>query len=1090
VAAETVTVLFTDMVGSTAQRQRLGDEAANAVLAEHDEIVRRAAESHGGRVVEGTGDGAMLAFLGAGEAVRAAVAIQQDVEQRNRRATERIELRIGLSLGDLSVGEDGVHGMAAHEAARVCALADADQILVTDVVRVVAGSRLDEYEVRAHGTHELKGFAVPVTVWSVQWLPLRTDESKLPGRLVGAASDAFFGFFGRTAELAVLGEARKRAQGSQRCQVVFVAGEAGIGKTALVAQASRAAVDEGALVLFGHADEDVGIAYQPWIEVVSRVVRECDRELVTGLRAAQRAALARLVPDIDSGGERVGDPDTERLLLWEGITELIAAASQHQSVMLVLDDLHWADTGSLQLLRHVIGSAASMNVTIAITYRDTDLTRGHPLTNLLADLHAQANVTRISLAGLEDVELIELMEAAAGHSLDDDGVGLAHALRRETDGNPFFSGEILRHLGESGQIIQGEDGRWTVAVGLEDVGLPTSVRDVVGRRVERLGDQALRTLRMAAVIGREFDIGLLATLADLDDDAVLDVMDAAAAAAVLTESDIHDRYRFTHALIQHALYDELSPARRQRAHQRIAETLETDAAENDPTIVAELARHWIAATRPAELEKALHYARRAGDLARDALAPEDAIRWYRQALDMLDRSNPPDLHQRAELLAILGAAQRQAGHHEYRDTLLGAADLAERLDDSACLIRAALGFSQGASLFGDEDAKRVAAAALERVTGGPTRARLLAAFSAAHDGTFDWQTRRDFALQALDEARNTDDATFVDVVRDAQLTIMTPDRLVVGVEDLERAAALADRLADPVLAADVRFHLVGARYMQCDLEGADSLIVEVEDLADRIGLSFHEWRAALLATGRMLLAGRPDAAESSNERALELGAAAGALDALAAHGALLLHVRWQQGRLDEIADFFIDVANDNPSIAALRGQLPELLTAMGRVDEARERLATEADNGFDFPYDHTWLAVMMTLLDAAATTRDIVAARMLIDRVAPYDTQVAVVSSAVVAGAAARPLARAATVVSDYDKAEKWFALADDTHAQLKAPYWTTRGQLDRTDLCLERRAHGDLERARGLATTAAATAADYGFGGLERRALKLLASI
>ena len=130
---------------------------------------------------------------------------------------------------------------------------------------------------------------------------------------------------------------------------------------------------------------------------------------------------------------------------------------------MVLDDLHWADAASLQLLRHVIGSTTRMDVTIACTYRDTDLTRGDPLNKLLADLHREANVTRIALRGLEDIEVVDLMAAAAGHDLDDSGVGLAHALRRETDGNPFFTAELLRHLGETGGIVLGEDGRWTVA---------------------------------------------------------------------------------------------------------------------------------------------------------------------------------------------------------------------------------------------------------------------------------------------------------------------------------------------------------------------------------------------------------------------------------------------------------------------------------------------------------------------------------------------------------------------------------------------------------------------------------------------------
>ena len=402
----------------------------------------------------------------------------------------------------------------------------------------------------------------------------RTGSVPLPGRLVGAASNALFGFFGRSSELDAFAEARKRARTSEQCQAVFVAGEAGMGKTSLVAQATRAAHAEGTVVLFGHSDEGLGVAYQPWIEVTSALVRHIDPEVFADVRSAQRGALARLVPDIGGDGDRVGDPDTERLLLLEGIVELLAAVSAREPVMVVLDDLHWADTASLQVLRHVIASPTPTKVTIAITYRDTDLGRGDALTQLLADLHREGNVTRLALHGLEDTDVMELLAAAAGHELDDDGVGLAHTLRRETDGNPFFTGELLRHLGESGGIVLNDDGRWVLAGELEELGLPNSVRDVVGRRVERLGDEPLRVLTLASVIGREFDVDLLAQLADTDEDALLDHLDAGVAAALLAESDIAGRYRFTHALTQHSLYDELSPTRRQRAHQRIAEALE------------------------------------------------------------------------------------------------------------------------------------------------------------------------------------------------------------------------------------------------------------------------------------------------------------------------------------------------------------------------------------------------------------------------------------------------------------------------------------------------------------------------------------
>jgi hypothetical protein len=191
-----------------------------------------------------------------------------------------------------------------------------------------------------------------------------------------------------------------------------------------------------------------------------------------------------------------------------------------------------------------------------------------------------------------------------------------------------------------------------------------------------------------------------------------------------------------------------------------------------------------------------------------------------------------------------------------------------------------------------------------------------------------------------------------------------------------------------------------------------------------------------------------------------------------------------------MADALIEAARDNPSVAALRTLIPQLLYELGRVDEARARLDAEVAGGFDLPYDATWLAGMANLTDAAASTGSRDAARALIGQLEAYETQVVSAAGALVLGAIARPLARAASVLSEYQQAERWFAIAHDIHVRLQAPYWTALGQLDHAELCLARRSDGDLERARQLATTAAATAAEYGCASLTTRAAALLVNL
>ncbi len=1089
----TATFVFTDLVDSTATAARLGPTAAEELRQAHFRLLRGAVTASGGTEVKNLGDGLMVMYSSPSRALSGAVGMAQAIDHHNRSANEPLGVRIGLSAGEVVEDDDDYFGDPVVEAARLCAAADGGQILAAEVVRVLVGRHATQTFLQ-RGPLELKGLAEPLDAVEVLWEPSTVEGSvPLPGRLVGAASNALFGFFGRSSELVAFTEARKRAEASELCQAVFVAGEAGMGKTSLVAQAARAAHAEGTVVLFGHSDEGLGVAYQPWIEIISALVRHTDPEVVAEVRSAQRAALARLVPDVGGDGERVGDPDTERLLLLEGIVELLAAVSAREPVMVVLDDLHWADTASLQVLRHVIASSTPTRLTLAITYRDTDLGRGDALTQLLADLHREANVTRLALHGLEDTDILDLLAAAAGHDLDDDGVGLAHTLRRETDGNPFFTGELLRHLGESGGIVLNDDGRWGLTGELDELGLPSSVRDVVGRRVERLGDEPLRVLTLASVIGREFDVDLLALLTDTATDELLDHLDSGVAAALLAESDTAGRYRFTHALTQHSLYDELSPTRRQRAHQRIAEALEAQARNDDVTTLAALAHHWVAATRPADIDKALDYVRRAGDASLDALAPDDAIRWYQQALELIDRIPSQDELRRAEVLAALGTAQRQAGNPHARDTLLEAAALAERLDATGVLVRAALGFGHYETPSGDDDAQRIASAALDRLgdDSTPIRARLLAALVLAQDSTRGWQKARDLALDAIDAAERSDDAaTLVYVIDVTRNSLSTPDRLSQNIAEVQRAVTLADHLGDPALRFRSRFQLVSISYQEGDLTSVDETLGELEHLTEHIGLPTPRWQLALLRTGRLLLDGRADEAEAANERALELGNAVGSPDAFGAFAGLLVSIRRHQGRLDEMADFFVDVARDNPSIAALRAAVPFLLSEIGRMDEARSLLLAEAANDFEFPYNGMWLSGMSNFLDAAANTRESSAARVLLDRVSPFVTDLVSPSPVLVDGVVARSLARCATLLGDYDRAEAWFAIAHGTHERLRAPYWTALGQLGHAELCLARRTDGDLERARELVTTAATTAAEYGCAGLTRRATGLLEAL
>ena len=503
------------------------------------------------------------------------------------------------------------------EAARLCARAEGGQILAADLVRANAGRR-SPHTFSPLGELELKGLPEPIPTLEIAWEALGEDIDAatsvvpLPSRLeVGPVT----GVVAREVEAAVLNDAFKRVANGEGHEVVLVSGDAGLGKTTLVAEAARNAAAAGACVLLGRCQEDLSASYAPFVEVLHHYVTNASEEVLRSHVAAHGGALARMVPALR---QRLGelpeptstDPDTERYLLYGAVVGLLTQASQAQPVVLVLEDLHWSDKPSLQLLRHVVANVESTRVLVLGTFRDSELSASHPLTEVLGALRREVGVHRIELKGFDDTGVLAFMEALAGHQLGDQVIDLVHAVYRETDGNPFFVGEVLRNLTETGAIAQDDTGRWSATRDLSEMALPTSVREVIGARVARLGERANRVLSVAAVIGRDFDFELLDAVTDLSADDLLDLLDVAAAVAVVRElTDVPGRWSFAHALTQHALYQDLGATRRARVHRQVAEALETLCGEHPGTRVGELAHHWFSATQPVNTAKAASYAR-------------------------------------------------------------------------------------------------------------------------------------------------------------------------------------------------------------------------------------------------------------------------------------------------------------------------------------------------------------------------------------------------------------------------------------------------------------------------------------------------
>ncbi len=1064
---ETVSVLMTDLVGSTAMATRVGPAAAESLRQEHFGLLRGALDRTGGREVKNLGDGLMVVFASASKALRCAVEMQQAVEGRNRRAEQQLGVRIGVSLGEATAEDGDYFGEPVVESARLCASAEGGQVVVNAVVRQIAGAR-EGLSFKALGELELKGISEPVPAFELQWEPVIATGIALPERLRELPAT---GYVGREAERARLAELWEQA-GQGALRLALISGEAGVGKTRLAAHLALQAREQGATVLYGRCDEDLGVPYQPWTQALAHLVREAPRPMLDGHVEQHGGDLARLVPALrdrvaDLPVPRHSDPETERYLLFAAAAGLLEAAGADEPLLLILDDLQWADQPTLSLLRHVM-ACSSMRVMVLGVYRESDLSRDHPLTALLADLHREHGGDRIKLTGLESADVLALIEALAGHELDQSGRELALQITRETAGNPFFAGELIRHLSESGTIVHEQGKRLQVVGEVAELGLPQSVREVTGRRVERLGPDARTALSVAAVIGREFDLELLSAAVDLPQQRLLDLLDEAVAASLLQESaERAGRFTFTHALVEHTLYADLGRTRRALLHREIAQALEQQCGEDPGERLGELAHHWGAAVVSGDADKAIHYARLAGERALEQLAPDEAVRWYRRALELHEHGPDGGSRERCELLIGLGEAQRQIGDPEFRRTLLDAAELAQELGDTDRLWRAVLANSRGwttANRFGALDSERVQAletAARALAEDDPRRGQALALLACELRRGGQPERCRELAVEAVRIARAAGDpAVLARTLANASSATWGADTLAERQQVTEELLELVQGLEDPRLLfwASLRQMIVG---MQAgDRSQVESSIAAIRTMAASVPEPSIRWTRLKLESGWALVQGDLEASERWAFEARELAVSSGEPDAVSSFGGALSRVRFFEGRLGELVEPTLQYAQRPDSLASWSAAAALSLLEAGRPEEARE-LALAADFKGS-RWDETWLLAM--LIWARVCWRLGIADRAaeLLELLAPSSGQF-VAGGTLISGASDAALGALAGMLERHADADRYFAAAAQLEEHLGAPLFLARTRLDWAAALLARGGAEALDRAQAL---------------------------
>jgi class 3 adenylate cyclase len=1086
-----VTILVTDQVGSTELRSRLGDDAADRALRAHTLLLREAVAAAGGREVKHLGDGLLATFASPSSALRCAVAIQQAVHRHNRRpGTVATQVRIGLDVGEVSTEEGDWFGTTVVVATRLCQLAGGGGIVASDLVRRLVGSR-GGFDFGPPEDRALKGIPEPVAACRVSWVAPEATTVALPPDVAEPGATTFIGRSGELERLATMWDEARRG----RPRLVVLAGDPGIGKTRLAFELARTVAAEGATVLLGRCEEDSLSPYQPLVEPFRHYVLSRPPEQLAAELRGTAAELASLVPEVLRRVPVAPVADqaaVDRYRVFEAAAGLVREAASGAPLLMVLDDLQWAEKPALMLLRHLVRHMGDAPVLVVATCREAELASVPGLADVVAGLRRERLVEVLTVGGLAEREVAALVHELGGQRSP---AGFVRAVFTTTEGNPLFVESLLRHLDDTGATSAA--GRAAVAASVGGLGLPEDVKEVIARRLSRMTERSQRALAVASVIGRQFGAPLLREVAGLGDDELVEVLEEAVAARVVVEvPGPEDCYAFHHAVTRQVLYEGLLGLRRTGLHRRIGAALAAEnAAENaapSADRLAQLAHHFLAAAsgQPDDDDTAVAYAYAAASGALAGVAFEAAAVLCERALRVLERCGQPDLGRRLDVLLLLGRAHCRAGDtNEARKAFGQATEAALALGTSQALCETALTYAEVPVESGDVDERLVEvleAAAAALPGDDPHRARLLARL--VEELYFTPERERCMALsdEALSIARATGDPeALVDALNVRRLLLIGPDgpkaRLAVSEELVTIAVAADDCLA--VLRGRVArvVDLVDAGY----LDGIDAEIEAVARLAEEARQPAWAWYPAKWRAMRALMAGRIDEGEKLAAAALAVGERPHGKTAFQAFVVQLVEIRRCQGRLAELEANMAAGITEYRAVPAWRCGLAWLHAALGRDADARRELDDLAAARFASLHDDfTWLTCASMLSEVAVHLGDAERSGVLFDLLLPSADHFMFAGQAeLFGGCVARYLGQLATALGRWREAEGFLLDGRERAALMGA-----RPEVARTELALARLydARGerdDPHRADAAAERCATEANDLGLHALARRA-------
>jgi predicted ATPase len=609
----------------------------------YETIIADKVSQHAGRRIKGLGDGFMISFGSARHGVECALDIQEAIAEYSKQNPERkMRIRIGLNTGEVVEEGGDIFGAAVNVAARVAGKAKGGEILVSEIVRQLVGPVAEiKFDFRGH--YKLKGFP---------------DRWRLHEALLGEVKEAPHvatsadGFVDREQERLDIRMVLDRAT-TGNGSLVLLSGAPGIGVSRLASEVAREAAGKGWLVLSGRCLENGAVPYGPFREVLAAAVGAGTARTLAEAAGHRGPLLSTLAPSLRHkvrGMPATHDtaPDKVREQLFHAVHDFLSGVQGAKPLLIVLDDLQWADDATVMLLRDLAQRINGSRMVVLGTCWDTELDSGRPFGNALSRLLRRRRAQRIVLGRLSDHDVERMVAGLSETPLSPVAmIGVQAA----TEGNPLFVEQSMLYLAESESMLGGgarAQGSYTE----EDLELAQSVRGLIGRRIQRLSEPAQRLLVAAGVIGRDFDVPLLEAFGELSGHELREALDEATRGHFLVAAG-KDTHRFAHDLVRQRVLAALPLPRLQAYHLAVADTLERVYAKTAPDHSAEIGYHLYQAGTAADGARTAAFLGRAAANALAQGAFEEVLRLVQSALQLL----PPDqMRERAEALATRGNA--------------------------------------------------------------------------------------------------------------------------------------------------------------------------------------------------------------------------------------------------------------------------------------------------------------------------------------------------------------------------------------------------------------------------------------------------